>query len=183
MSEYIGEQNREQYNGLDYARIDASQCITARHLFESIIGSVATALGADQTAPRRCETLAQLAVHFGDLLQSPSQSSRWRFVLILDSIDKQRDAPPTLLPALAQLSELVSVSLSYATHRIFILWLTHLDSMPYHSVHRHFAACRVPTYTDVGEPTLSAIFETGICSDPGPHAPRDAQRHNTPRNS
>jgi origin recognition complex subunit 5 len=46
------------------------------------------------------------------LLQSPSRNSRWRFVLILDSIDKQRDAPPTLLPALARLSELVRVPLS-----------------------------------------------------------------------
>lgn len=111
MSDHIEGQNAEQDDRLKYARIDASQCITARHLFERIIASVATALDADQTS-RRCETLAQLAVHVGDLLQSPSRNSRWRFVLILDSIDKQRDAPPTLLPALARLSELVRVPLS-----------------------------------------------------------------------
>ncbi len=107
MSEHIEEQNDGTGNVLKYARIDASQCITARHLFERIVDSIATALEAGQSAPRRCETLAQLAVSVGDLLRSPARGPRWRFVLVLDSIDKQRDAPATLLPALARLSEMV----------------------------------------------------------------------------
>jgi len=33
----------------------------------------------------------------------------WRFVLVFDSIDRQRDTSPLLLPALARLSEVVSL--------------------------------------------------------------------------
>lgn len=107
MREHIEEQNDNSGNGLIYARVDASQCITARHLFERIIDSVATALDAGESAPRRCETLAQLAVSIGDLLRNSGRGPGWRFILVLDSIDKQRDAPATLLPALARLSEMV----------------------------------------------------------------------------
>jgi len=32
-----------------------------------------------------------------------------KFVLVFDGIDKQRDAPHTLIPALARLSEIVSL--------------------------------------------------------------------------
>lgn len=42
------------------------------------------------------------------MIQYPKRDARWRFVLVLDAIDRQRDAPPTLLPALARLSEIVS---------------------------------------------------------------------------
>lgn len=60
------------------------------------------------TAGRRCETLAQLAVAMGAMLgDAAGRDPRWRFVLVLDAVDRQRDAPPTLLPALARLSEIV----------------------------------------------------------------------------
>ena len=70
------------------------------------MGAVADALPWD-ARPRRCETLAQLAVELSGMLKYPVRDPRWRFVLVLDSVDRQRDAPPTLLPALARLSEIV----------------------------------------------------------------------------
>ena len=62
----------------------------------------------------RCENLAQLAVEIGRLLDDSnhkggaSHDTKDKFVLVLDGIDRQRDAPPTLLPALARMGEVVS---------------------------------------------------------------------------
>ncbi|KAG8413722.1 hypothetical protein J3459_015122 [Metarhizium acridum] len=107
--------------GLKYAVINAAQCITARHLFETIVGSVADALKLDgepgETSSststtalgrrRRCETMAQLSVTVSTMLEEPARDPTWRFVLVLDEVDRQRDAPPTLIPALARLSEII----------------------------------------------------------------------------
>ncbi|KFA73721.1 hypothetical protein S40288_06247 [Stachybotrys chartarum IBT 40288] len=93
--------------GLGYALVNAAQCITGRHLFERVVGEVADALRWPKT-PRRCETLAQLTVELTKMLKYPvREDAGWRFVLVLDAIDRQRDAPPTLLPALARLSEII----------------------------------------------------------------------------
>lgn len=96
---------------LSHAIVNAAQCITARHLFERIVGAVADALkwedGVGSARGRRCETLAQLAVELSVMLKYPERDPRWRFVLVLDAVDRQRDAPTTLLPALARLSEIV----------------------------------------------------------------------------
>ncbi|OAR03164.1 hypothetical protein LLEC1_02238, partial [Akanthomyces lecanii] len=94
---------------LSHARIDAAQCITVRHLYERIVSAVAAAVQAQDLAPKRCETMAQLAVALGEMLQETGRrdDQRRRFALVLDSIDRQRDAPATLLPALARLSEMI----------------------------------------------------------------------------
>lgn len=60
----------------------------------------------------RCENLAQLAVELGKLVDnwtvSAEEDEQRKFVLVFDGIDRQRDAPPTLLQALARLGEIVS---------------------------------------------------------------------------
>ncbi|GKU01082.1 unnamed protein product [Fusarium langsethiae] len=98
--------NDASSGGLQAAVVNSVQCITGRHLFESIVGQVAEALQWEEV-PRRCETLAQLTVELVKMIQYPKRDPRWRFVLVLDAIDRQRDAPPTLLPALARLSEII----------------------------------------------------------------------------
>ncbi|KAK7414751.1 hypothetical protein QQX98_006435 [Neonectria punicea] len=105
----IVEQVLEQlktHASLAAAVVNSVQCITGRHLFERIVGAVADALQWEDV-PRRCESLAQLAVELVKMLQYPTRDPRWRFVLVLDAVDRQRDAPPTLLPALARLSEMI----------------------------------------------------------------------------
>ncbi|KAJ4324757.1 hypothetical protein N0V84_003739 [Fusarium piperis] len=92
--------------GLQAAVVNSVQCITGRHLFERIVGEVARALEWEDV-PRRCETLAQLTVEMAKMVGYPERDPRWRFILVLDAIDGQRDAPPTLLPALARLSEII----------------------------------------------------------------------------
>lgn len=90
-----------------HAVIPASRCITPRHLFERIVSSVTDALDRRSDAAVRCETLAQLDVELTRLLKYEDRGADFRFVLVLDGIDKARDPPPTLVPALARLSEIV----------------------------------------------------------------------------
>jgi len=85
---------------------------------ENTVGAIARAVGYKGNLGR-CENLAQLAVEVGKLLESTSgkismnlhdEASCTRFILVFDGIDGQRDAPPTLMPALARLGEIVSCS-------------------------------------------------------------------------
>lgn len=56
----------------------------------------------------RCEHVSTLAVLLGQCLaERPGK----KFVLVLDGIDKQREAPYTLLPALGRLGEMVGLLL------------------------------------------------------------------------
>ncbi|KAJ3553553.1 hypothetical protein NPX13_g10863 [Xylaria arbuscula] len=92
---------------LNYAIVKSAECVTARHFFERTVGLVGDAL-QNEAAPSRCETLAALTAELTKTLKHVEGDSRSRFVLVFDGIDRQRDAPPTLLPALARLSEIVS---------------------------------------------------------------------------
>jgi origin recognition complex subunit 5 len=118
---------------LRHAIVSAGQCITSRHLFERIVSSVAEALewsppllpphdgllqdssgtaaisagGPVRGVRRRCETLAQLNVELSRMLKYEDRGDGFRFVLVLDGLDKARDPPPTLVPAMARLSEIV----------------------------------------------------------------------------
>ncbi|KAI0181789.1 origin recognition complex subunit 5 C-terminus-domain-containing protein [Hypoxylon sp. FL1284] len=92
---------------VDYAIVKSAECVTARHLFERTIGSVIDALDWKGTASGgRCETLAALTVELARVLKDDAERKD-RFVLVFDGIDRQREAPPTLLPALARLSEII----------------------------------------------------------------------------
>jgi origin recognition complex subunit 5 len=91
---------------LNYSIVKSAECVTARHLFERTIGSVADALRWEG-AVGRCETLAALTVELSKMLKYTERPDSWRFVLVFDGVDRQREAPPTLLPALARLSEIV----------------------------------------------------------------------------
>lgn len=89
-----------------YAIINSLECVTGRHLFETTLRRVADAIGVKSVTPR-CESLAQLTYELSKMLRYPPQPDRRHFVLVFDSIDRQREAPHTLLPALARLSEIV----------------------------------------------------------------------------
>lgn len=89
-----------------YAIINSAECVTGRHLFETTVRKVGEALGKDDFSPR-CENLAQLTFELSKMLKYPPQPDRRHFVLVFDAIDCQREAPPTLLPALGRLSEII----------------------------------------------------------------------------
>nr|POF17738.1 origin recognition complex subunit 5 [Quercus suber] len=87
--------------------VPCKECVTGRHLLERTAAAVHQAVQADlggTTEPftGRCESLSALNVHLQTLLRR-----RDRFVLVFDDVDRQRDAPPALLPALARLGEFI----------------------------------------------------------------------------
>lgn len=84
------------------------ECITGRHLLERIVASTLDALDEyeDQEIDRRpyarTENISSLMVNMQKIMEG-----RGKFVLVLDGVDRQREAPPTLLPALARFGEMV----------------------------------------------------------------------------
>lgn len=88
--------------------IKCRECITGRHLLERTVAAVHESLqegvqnGDREGFTERCENLSALTVNLQRLLRKEE-----RFILVFDGVDKQRDAPPTLLPALARLGEFV----------------------------------------------------------------------------
>jgi hypothetical protein len=128
----------EQPELLRYAIINSIQCVTARHLFEQTLGSVADALEWE-SPPRRCETQAQLTVELTKMLLGSKKHERWRFVLVFDSIDRQKEAPATLIPGLARLSEIVGVA-NAGSHLVLTpspLTFPIIDSLPDMRFRRH----------------------------------------------
>ncbi|RXG46279.1 hypothetical protein VDGE_10011 [Verticillium dahliae] len=138
--------------GDNYAIMNSIQCITARHLFERTLNAVVDALGW-HTRPRACETTAQLAVELSKMLKDgQSQPPHSRFVLVFDSIDRQREAPHTLLPALARLPELIP-SLTC----VFILTTPPAGFLRTSFVpHIHFPNYSKPDYVKIMAPSIPA---------------------------
>ncbi|KAI9800412.1 MAG: hypothetical protein M1833_003298 [Piccolia ochrophora] len=76
----------------------------------------AAAEGGTAGSVGRCENLAALATHLERLLlprprgtstTTPPPPPPRKFILVFDGVDRQREAPPTLLPALARLGEMI----------------------------------------------------------------------------
>lgn len=99
-----------------YAIVNSGECVTGRHLFETAVRKVASALDFHDFATR-CESLAQLNFELSRMLKQVMQPESRHFVLVFDAIDRQKEAPPTLLPALARLSEVVSLALRHRRAR------------------------------------------------------------------
>ncbi|KAK1688532.1 origin recognition complex subunit 5 C-terminus-domain-containing protein [Colletotrichum godetiae] len=100
------EPESEPKTSLSFAIVNSIQCITGRHLFERTIAAVVEAIHWE-SPPKKCETLAQLMVEMCKMLKYTQRPDGWRLVLVFDAIDQQRDAPASLLPALARLSEVI----------------------------------------------------------------------------
>ncbi|KAK7533990.1 origin recognition complex subunit 5 C-terminus-domain-containing protein [Phyllosticta citribraziliensis] len=90
---------------INHAIIQSRECITGRHLLERTLAACLDAVDdpdLDRSPYARCENISALFVHLGRLLEG-----RERFVLVFDGVDRQRETPPTLLPALARLGEVI----------------------------------------------------------------------------
>ena len=100
-------------SNLPYTIINSRECISGRHLLERTVASCLDAVDecsdikVDRKPYSRCENISTLAIHLQRLLDG-----RERFVLVFDGIDRQREAPPTLLPALARFGEIVGLTMN-----------------------------------------------------------------------
>lgn len=95
-----------------HAVVRSTECITGRHLLTKILWSTLEALSRqdewEKFGKGRCEHVSTLAVLLAECLGSATGKGSEKFVLVLDGIDKQREAPQTLLSAVARLGEVVS---------------------------------------------------------------------------
>jgi origin recognition complex subunit 5 len=97
-----------ELSGLKHAYIPCSECITGRHLLERTLAACVDAVESAGTLqlhgaiPSKCENLSTLTSSLERLCEGLD-----KFVLVLDGIDEQREAPPTLLPTLARLGQLI----------------------------------------------------------------------------
>ena len=97
---------------ISHAIVDSRECVTGRQCLERAL-SVALAnvevASEDEASWQniRCDSIISLQRHLERLLRG-----KRRLVLIFDGADRQREAPTTLLPALARFGELVFSSLT-----------------------------------------------------------------------
>lgn len=151
----LGEEPKEDI--LQFAIVKSTECITGRHLLEQTVGAVAKAVEWTR-AVGRCESLAQFVVELGRLLKSRAPGTtvdmRWKFVLVFDGIDNQREAPPTLIPALARLGEIVS---GYTTNGCPMLMK--LDPKSHHCIHSDFPASQLLTFPRCAAHSFSSLHE------------------------
>ncbi|CAG8884129.1 unnamed protein product [Penicillium nalgiovense] len=94
-----------------HAIVRSSECITGRHLLTKILWNTLEALGQkeewEKSGKGRCEQVSGLAVLLDECLAARPVEYQGKFVLVLDEIDRQREAPHTLLSALARLGEII----------------------------------------------------------------------------
>ncbi|OQE28862.1 hypothetical protein PENSTE_c003G00597 [Penicillium steckii] len=94
-----------------HAVVRSSECITGRHLLTKILWNTLEALGQkdewEKFGKGRCEHVSTLAVLLDECLAARAPEKRGKFVLVLDEIDRQREASPTLLSALARLGDII----------------------------------------------------------------------------
>jgi origin recognition complex subunit 5 len=88
--------------------VQCNECVTGRHLLERTAAAVHQSLQTDaedgdvEVYTGRCENISALVSHLQRMLRDQE-----KYTLVFDGIDQQREAPPTLLPALARLGEFV----------------------------------------------------------------------------
>jgi origin recognition complex subunit 5 len=97
---------------IPHAIVRSRECITGRHLLETAVLAVKNEVEKDGThafndIDGRCENLSALTVTLQRLLEHAK-----KFVLVFDGVDKQREAPSTLLPGIARLGEIVCYMLN-----------------------------------------------------------------------
>ncbi|KAG2412014.1 hypothetical protein HFD88_009570 [Aspergillus terreus] len=94
-----------------HAIVRSPECITGRHLLTKILWATLEALGKqgewEKFGKGRCEHVSMLAVLLAECLGVTSGKPVNKFILVLDGIDKQREAPHTLLSALSRLGEVI----------------------------------------------------------------------------
>ncbi|KAH7117628.1 origin recognition complex subunit 5 C-terminus-domain-containing protein [Dendryphion nanum] len=116
--------------------ISSRECITGRHLLERTTVACLDALDddghhMDRRQYARTESLNTLVVHLQEMLDGKE-----KFVLVFDGVDKQREPPPTLLPALARFGESIpNLSIIFITTLPLSTQL-HKPGVP----HMHFPA-------------------------------------------
>ena len=117
------------------AIVRSQECITTRHLLERTVTVVKEALVAHGLSEEangldgRCESISAFVVELQRILEG-----REKFILVFDGIDRQREAAPTLLPAIARLGEIVWTT---PLAPLSVSCQQKLATQPHHHPHNH----------------------------------------------
>jgi origin recognition complex subunit 5 len=100
---------------LRYVTVKCRECLSQRHLLAKIFAACLSALNVEGDADQygRIDSTIALAVGLEKLFERQDG----KVTLVLDSIDKQIGQGPTLLPALARLSDMVNAHARWMTRR------------------------------------------------------------------
>ncbi|GAM40592.1 hypothetical protein TCE0_039f13059 [Talaromyces pinophilus] len=101
-----------------HAIIRCVECITSRHLLQKILLETLHSFGMqdewEKFGKGRCEHVSTLLILLGDIFAAARNNKKMEgevggdeFVLVLDGIDRQREASQMLLAALARLGEMI----------------------------------------------------------------------------
>lgn len=110
---YIKNASRDNVNSLDPFRcaiIKIIECIDTRHLFEQIITSLSKSLDFKRL-PGPVTNIAELMAQIQQLFEGwdAGTTEKRKFVLVLDGIEKQKNAIPGLFAALARINDMVNL--------------------------------------------------------------------------
>ncbi|KAJ5267616.1 hypothetical protein N7478_010424 [Penicillium angulare] len=154
-----------------HAVIRSSECITGRHLLTKILWNTLEAFDQQAEWERfgkgRCEHVSTLVVLLEECLAARPVEKQGKFVLVLDEIDRQREASPTLLSALARLGEIIPslcvVLILSSTPRPLFLQnaaVPHISFPPYTRKESIdiLLASPMPTIEGMSEETTSRIY-------------------------
>lgn len=101
--------------GLDYAFVDCTECLSQRHLLARTFAQCIKKLGKQDELERydRIDSINALSSNLKRLLDGRHE----RLLLVLAGIDEQKGASHTLLPALARLGERVRLEYTRTPHK------------------------------------------------------------------
>ncbi|KAF1353453.1 origin recognition complex subunit 5 C-terminus-domain-containing protein [Delphinella strobiligena] len=96
-----------QTSGVIHAFVPCGECITGRHLLERTLSACVDAVkptngNSNHASSSKCESLSALTSSLERVLEGID-----KFILVLDGVDEQREAPPTMLPALTRLGQII----------------------------------------------------------------------------
>lgn len=134
------------------AIVRSQECITTRHLLERTIAVIKEAWAVRRQLEEangldgRCESISAFTVELQHLLEGKE-----KFILVFDGIDRQREAAPTLLPAIARFGEIIPNLTTILIATTPQPHLLHYAGVP----HIHF-----PSYTRTE--TLSILSRTPL---------------------
>jgi origin recognition complex subunit 5 len=130
-----------------YCIVNAKECVTVSHFFDHALSACATALQAEGTLDGqrfpRCDGASAFAVSLEEILRDCK-----RMILVLDHVDRLREATTTLLPALAQLGE----SVSEVLYRVILLLI--LEQIPALTIVFVMTTISARTFRTVGIPCV-----------------------------
>ncbi|KAF6219962.1 hypothetical protein HO133_003787 [Letharia lupina] len=154
------------------AIVRSQECITTRHLLERTIAVVKEALAAHGHLEEahgldgRCENISAFRVELQHLLEGKE-----KFILVFNGIDRQCEAAPTLLPAIARLGEIlpnltaILITTTSHPHLLHHACIPHIHFPPYTRTETLSILSRTPLLLHASSASSQSLNTTTAAND------------------